>query len=184
VRAAIGITAHLLQRPHAEILGRIGQRDPQAGVILVVARALDFYWLIVEEEALGGIETQRSDSETGLVAIGDLAAGLDLRDQLVEVALFQRPQRRLVKSHLLLKGMLVAVSHSGGWACRPGHGLARGIEDSRNYAYVLRLVRVVLHFGANLHRSGEPLPGCTTQRTNVPHCFTWTGAVLTSQVCR
>ena len=61
--------AHLLQLLDAEVLQAIRQRRADAGVILVIARALDLHRLAVEEEALVGVEVNRADAERRLVAI-------------------------------------------------------------------------------------------------------------------
>ena len=88
------------------MLHRIRQRHADAGVILVVARALDLDGLAVQEEALVGIELQVANAEARLVPIYDRAAGVHLGHQLVEVPLFQGPQRRLADDHLLFVGAL------------------------------------------------------------------------------
>ena len=106
VRGADPVAAHFLELPHAEILHRIRQRHADAGVILVVARPLDLDGLAVQQEALVGIELEVANAEARLVAIYDRAAGVHLSHQLVEVPLFQGPQRRLADDHLLFVGAL------------------------------------------------------------------------------
>ena len=59
---------------------------------------------------------------------------------------------------------------------------ARRASMSRDDARLLATCRPVLRLRVGGQRAPRPQRGAP--RTNVPHCFTWTGAVFTSQTCR
>ena len=121
VRGAQGVAAHLLELAHAEVLHRVGQRRAHARVVLVIAGPLQLDGLAVEEEALLGVERAGADAEGRLVAVRDGAARLDLGHQLVQVALFERPQRGRLHHHLLLVGVLAPLGEwtPAGWPPSP-----------------------------------------------------------------
>ena len=129
VRRANGVAAHFLQLPHAEILHGIRQGHADAGMILVVARALHLDRLAVQEEALVSVELQVANPEARFIAIRYGPAGLDLGDQLVEVPLLQRPQRRLPDRHLLFVAALARYRNGGRRAGRFPDFLAGGVEN-------------------------------------------------------
>ncbi len=91
VRRAKGIAAHLLQFAHAEVLDRVRNRRAHPCVILVIAGSLELDGLAVQQEALLGIECADADAEGRLITISDCAAHFDLRNELVQIALFERP---------------------------------------------------------------------------------------------
>ena len=183
VRGAHGVAAHFLELAHAEILHRIRQRHTETCVILMVARALYLHRFAVEEESAIGVELQIANPEARLIAVRDGPAGLDLGHQLVQVPLFQRPQRRLVDDDLLLKGALAEQPE-------PGTGVLAVLPTSLPEGS--RMVEMTRTFGGALaigSRSRSewrwwPGPAASWRSPSVPHFFTWTGAVLTSQTCR
>ena len=73
VRGAHGIAAHLLQHAEAEALQAVGQRRAHAGVILMVAGALNLERLAVEEEALVGVEDGGAHAKADALGIARLA---------------------------------------------------------------------------------------------------------------
>ena len=94
MRASIGVATHVLQRANTEDLRGVRQSHAQAGVILVIAGAFDLHRLAVEKEAQVRIETNGPNPKRRFIAIDDPAAGVNLRKQRVEIAIFQRPQGR------------------------------------------------------------------------------------------
>ena len=92
VGAAVGVAAHLLEAADAEILEAVAHRDADAGVVLVVAGALDHVGLAVEQEALFGVEGEGADAELGLGAVdGGAGAGHGCH-QLVEARSLRGPE--------------------------------------------------------------------------------------------
>ena len=65
VRGAIGVVAHLLEAGDAEILEPVGQGGAHAGMVLVVAGALEHVRLAIQQETFVGIERDRADAEFG-----------------------------------------------------------------------------------------------------------------------
>ena len=70
VRTALPPISRSTRKP--EPLQAIGQRRAHAGVILVIAGALNLDRLAVEEEALVGIEDCRAHAEADALGIADL----------------------------------------------------------------------------------------------------------------
>ena len=58
----------------------VRQRDADAGKILMIAGALDLYRLVIQQEALVGIEADGADAKCGLVFVRGIAVGVDHRD--------------------------------------------------------------------------------------------------------
>ena len=151
VRGAQRVAAHFLQRAHAVILHRIGHRRAHAGVVLMVAGALQFDGLAVEQEALVRIKHAGADAEGRLIAIRNGAAGFHLGHQLVQVALFQRPQRRRLHHHLLFSRH---ARRAPRWRRRAQAALPTALPAGSRMVEVTRAscaaLAEVLHLGANL----------------------------------
>ena len=94
MRRAIGVAAHRLQPFEPPDVQAVRHREADAGVVLMVAGALDLDRLAVEEKAVVRIEADRADAECARVAIDDRAIDQDLADQRVEVRRFRRPKCR------------------------------------------------------------------------------------------
>ena len=74
-------------------LQAVGQRRAHAGVVLVIAGALDLDRFAVEEEALVRIEDSRAHAKGDALGVARLAVRLDGDDGGVEVGLIDRPER-------------------------------------------------------------------------------------------
>jgi hypothetical protein len=70
----VGIAAHLFQLRHAKILKSIRHGRANAGVVLVIARALDDVGLSVQKESLVRVESHGANAEFRLHSVRDLAA--------------------------------------------------------------------------------------------------------------
>jgi hypothetical protein len=77
VRGAVGVAPERLEALDAVRLEPVGEGAPDAGVVLVVAGALDLHVAPVEEEPLLGVEADGSDAERREIAVGLGCAGHD-----------------------------------------------------------------------------------------------------------
>ncbi len=91
MRRAIGVAAHRLELLEPPDVQAVGHREADAGMILVVAGALDLDRLAVEEKAVVRIEADAADAEPGLVAVDDGVGDDDVACQRVELRRLQRP---------------------------------------------------------------------------------------------
>ena len=172
-----------LSLPTRKYCTRVRQRRAHAGVVLVIAGALELDGLAVQQEALLGIERDGANAERRFVAIDDCAADAHLGDELVEIALFERPECGRLHHHLLLVVSARLLPGSDTGAAPPcATALPARIENGGDNTRILRALAVVLDLGADRERSPR-LTG-PALATNVPHRFTWTGVVFTSQTCR
>ena len=64
-----------LQHAHAKGLQAVRHSRAHSGVVLVVAGALDFELLAVQEESVIGVETEEPHAKVDALGIADLVAG-------------------------------------------------------------------------------------------------------------
>ena len=76
VRGADGVAAEFLQFRHAEILQRIRQRRADAGHVLVIAGAVKFVMLAVQQKAVGRVKAHGADAEFGFLSVNHFAVRL------------------------------------------------------------------------------------------------------------
>ena len=178
------IAAHLLQLADAVILHRVRQRRADPGVVLVIARPFQLHRLAVEEESLLPRRTSSCECRT--------ASRSDRRPR--------RPPRPpspacrdsvsssdhssgCLTDNLLLVGLLAVLreSDAAGVAALPNCACPRDRAPSRSRAHSAHSCRrCSLPCGSK----ASPRPAAPRERTKVPHCFTCTGCVFTSQTCR
>ena len=91
VRAAPGVRAQMLEARDPPFVQGIGNRRADAGVVVVVARALELERPAVEEEALRGIERDRADAERRLERVPHRAFVANLGSDAMEVRRLDRP---------------------------------------------------------------------------------------------
>ena len=103
---AEGITTHLLQLADAVVLNGVRQGGADAGVVLVIAGALDLDVLAVEENPLLRVDGDGAYAEGGLVAVHGRLVGAEFSDELVEIALFQRPELGAPHGQLLFVDLI------------------------------------------------------------------------------
>ncbi len=72
----------------------IGQGRADAGVILVVAGALDFHGLTVEEETLLRVECERADTKVNSLGVVHSTRGLHGYDRRIQIRTVRRPEGR------------------------------------------------------------------------------------------
>ena len=155
VRGPQRIAAHLLQLADPVVLHRVGQRSAHAGVVLVVAGAFHFHRASVQQESLLRVELHRANAERGPVAVHRLAAHPHLGHQRVQVSLLQRPQQRLVQSHLLRAGLLPSgCGNKHRSRDRLAHLFAGGVQHRGHDACILRRQAVVIQFRADAESRG------------------------------
>ena len=94
VRGADGVAAEFLQLFHAEFLERIRQRRADAGHVLMVAGAVKFVMLAVQQKSVRRIKRKRADAERGFFLVNHLAADGNRCDELVKFWVFRRPKNR------------------------------------------------------------------------------------------
>ncbi len=94
VRGANGVAAEFLQLLEAECLQRVRNRGADAGVVLVIAGAVDLIVFAVEQKAEVRVEGHGADAENGFLAVDNLASHRDGGDELVELRRFRRPENR------------------------------------------------------------------------------------------
>ena len=76
VRGADGVAAEFLQFCHAEILQRIRQRRADAGHVLMIAGAVDFVMLAVQQKSVRPVEAHGADAELGFLSVNDFCQPL------------------------------------------------------------------------------------------------------------
>src|SRR6185369_3860303 len=91
-RGAIDVAAKFLQLRDAELLQRIRNGGTDASVVLVIVRAFEFHVLTVEEKSFVSVETDRADAKSRFITVHHRAAGLDRRDELVQLRRFDGPE--------------------------------------------------------------------------------------------
>ncbi len=148
---APGIAAALLEFEDAVVLEAVGERDADAGEVLVVGGALDGDVFTVEEEAGVGVEFEGADAEGGFVGVEDGGAavlvGADRGDEFVERRGVEGPKTCgrdgdcLRHGDGLLCGDLECVIFFGGW-------FSVGVGGDGSEGDVGGLGRVVLDVGA------------------------------------
>ena len=95
VRRAIGVHSHFLQPADAEGLQRVGQRDPHAGMVLVIVGSMDLDVPAVEKETMIGVETDGTNAKGRLVTVHHCTAGADRRNEPMECGRLERPEPRM-----------------------------------------------------------------------------------------
>src|ERR1039457_2548137 len=98
-------------------------------MVLVIACPFQLHRLVVQEKTLLGIEPYGANAERGRVTIDDIASGLHLRHQRVEVSLLEGPEPRLLDRDLLLPSVLTAFWDGDRVCTCLAHFLAQGIQD-------------------------------------------------------
>ena len=73
VRGANGVAAEFLQLLHAEFLQRIRNGRADAGVVLVIAGAVNLVMLAVQQKAVVRVEADGADAERGFLLINNFA---------------------------------------------------------------------------------------------------------------
>ena len=152
VRRAIGVAAHLLEPLDAEGLQRVGKRRAHAGVVLMVARALQLDVPVVQEEPVVGVEAQRANAEGRLAAVDLGAVDLDARDQRVEVRRLERPERRAAHGELLANCGPIARRHARGAGAREARAIPRRVEHGSDDAHRGVGIAIVAHLRGNGER--------------------------------
>ena len=77
---------------HAEFLQRIRDGRADAGVVLVIAGAVNPVRLAVQQKAFVRVEADGADAEHGFFLVNDLAGDGNGGDELVELRRFRRPK--------------------------------------------------------------------------------------------
>src|SRR3989304_4855179 len=90
--AAVGVGTHLFEPADAVLPERIGHGDAHAGMVLVVAHALEFERLIVQEEALVRVKANRPEATTRDDLVALLAIARDAGSHFVQLWIANRPQ--------------------------------------------------------------------------------------------
>ena len=84
MRGANGVAAERLQLGDAERLERVWQGGADARHVLVIAGALQFVVLAIQQKAVRRIEADGADAERGFGLVNGFAIGFDGRDEFVK----------------------------------------------------------------------------------------------------
>src|SRR5581483_6251459 len=101
VRGTNCVAAELFQLPDTECLQRVRDRRANAGVILMIACAVNLVSLAVQQKTALRIKTERANPESRLLLIDDFVSNTNGRHQRVQARRLRGPQNR--RSHLRLK---------------------------------------------------------------------------------
>ena len=77
VRGADGVATHLLEFRDAEILQGIRQRRADARVVLVIAGALEFVVLAVQQKTFFHVEPDGADAKRGFLAVNNFSVAIE-----------------------------------------------------------------------------------------------------------
>ena len=140
--------------PSRKALQPVGQGRAHAGVILVIAGALNLERLAVEEEALVGVEERRAHAKAHSLGITGLAAGLHGHNRRVKVRSIHRPERRIRQPGGCCKfGATICINRLISGFGR-GHGLARCVQNLPAHLGALGLFAFIVHHSVQRQMSG------------------------------
>ncbi len=111
VRGANAVAAEFLQLVDAEFLQRIGNGRANAGVVLVIAGAVNRVRLAVQHETLVRIKDRGADAEDGFLLVNRFAVHRNRGDELVELGRFRRPEHGRRNLRLQLQRGLQFAAH-------------------------------------------------------------------------
>ena len=97
VRGAVGVAAHLLEAPDPQLLQGVRDGRAHAGVVLVIAGALDDVGPAVQQESPVRVEGHAAHAERrlhGVTALAAACAARDHRPQAVQRGRLGRPEPR------------------------------------------------------------------------------------------
>ena len=106
VRGADGVAAELLQFLHAEFLQRIRDGRADAGVVLVIAGAVNLVMLAVQQKAVRRVKADGADAERGFFLVNNFAGDGNGGDEFVELGRFRRPENGRGKFRFQFHGAL------------------------------------------------------------------------------
>ena len=157
VGSAVGIRAHLLEALDAVGLQPVRERRAHAGMVLVIARALDFHGLAVQEKSLIRVETNGADTELRFEAVGRRAFAIHGAQQAIKIRLFNRPQQGMAEPRLGFEGRASPGGNPRGLCFHRGHFLPRGIHQSRGHLAGSGLRAFIFNLSADGNRRRRAL---------------------------